>query len=268
MENLSNYMTSYFFTLILSFLVLLAPIKTQAAPSSSDVESQLAEIKRVSDAQAKNLATALSQVQEVVTDFQGLNGRVDQSLHENEDQNKIIQDNQKRLDVLEDKMNQIFKQLEEIKTAGLLKPAQASTLKEFGEYQKGLSQINAEDFKGAVQSLQQFLTSYPKSPLFENAQYWIGQSYYSMKDYPTAVNEFQKVIQKFPTGEKAAASLLKQGYAFFEMQSFDDSKAFLSKIVTKYPTSLEAVAARDKIRKIDELLAIKAREAEEQKSVK
>ncbi len=254
-------MTRYFYLFI---FFLLFPLSLSAG-SLKELEEQLAAFKRTYDAQSGNVARSLNQIQEMAAEFQGLNGRIDQSLHENSNQAKLIEDNQKRLALLEDKISILSKQLEEIKTAGLLPPEQVKNLKEFQDYEKALSLLNAQDFKGAAQGLRQFLAANPKSVIAENAQYWIGEAHYAMRDFPAAVSEFQKVVQKYPTGSKAAAALLKQGFAFFEMQSFEDSHAFLTKVVAKYPNSVEAAYARDRLKTIDELLQTKAREMMEQK---
>lgn len=236
-------------------------IHSGIAGETKDFQAQLDSIKRTNETQATNLANALNQLQEVLGNFQSLTGRVDQSLHENEEQGKFIADSQKRLDVLEEKVGLLIKQLEELKAAGLMTATLGKNLKEFQDYNQALARINAEEYKEAVSSLKQFLATYPKSALAENAQFWIGQSFYSMRDFSAAVSELQKVVSKYPTGGKAAPALLKQGYAFFEMQSFDEARAFLTKLTNKYPTTTEATVARDKLRKIDALLQERAKAA-------
>ncbi|MBI2340250.1 MAG: tol-pal system protein YbgF [Deltaproteobacteria bacterium] len=256
--------------LVLSGLCVLSVLSAPPARAAStkELESQIAEIKRVQEAQSKNLATALNQIQEVLAEFQGLAGKIDQSQHGNLEQEKLIGDNQTRLSTLEDQVFQLSKQLEEIKAVGLMPQGSSKTLAEFQAYQKGLGKLNGQEFKEAIQTFKSFVTGNPKSPLVENAYYWIGEGYYLMRDYPAAIAEFQKAIKKNPAGDKAAASLLKQGFAFSEMQSFEDARVFLSKVVSKYPQSYEAVMARDKIRRIDDLLAKKQQEAYEMKSTR
>lgn len=233
----------------------------------SGLQAQIDEMKRVNAAQATNLANAINQIQEMVGTFQSLSGRIDQSLHDNDEQTKVLADNQKRLDILEEKTGLLVKQLEELKVAGLMTAALGKNLKEFQDYEQGIAKINAEEYKDAATTLKQFLATYPKSSLAENAQFWIGQSFYSMRDFSASISEFQKVVGKYPNGGKVTAALLKQGYAFYEMQSFDESKAFLTKLAAKFPATVEATAARDKIRQIDTLLEQKAKEAIEKKTV-
>ena len=88
-----------------------------------------------------------------------------------------------------------------------------------------------------------------------------------MRDFTAAIAEFQNVVKKYPESSKVPSSLLKQGLSFFEMQSFEEAKAFLSKLAARFPQSGEAIRAQDKIRVIDRLFEIKAREALEKKAM-
>ncbi|EKD42428.1 MAG: tol-pal system protein YbgF [uncultured bacterium] len=230
------------------------------------LEEDVAELRRILDAQSKNLATSTAQVQEMVSEFQKISGLVDQTGHGTEQQSKILTDNQRRLEVLEEKLQQLLTQLEELKAAGLLPTSSIKDLGEFKVFEGALSKINGSDYKGAVVSLQDFITKNPKSRFADAAQYWIGESFYSIRDFPKAISEYQKVIKDFPKSNKVALSMLKQGFSFYEMQSFEDAKAFLSKIAAKYPGSNEAVRAKDKIDEINKLEEEKALQAAEKKA--
>ncbi len=237
------------------------------AGTDKKVEADLAELHRIIDAQSKNLATAMSQVQEMVSEFQKITGQVDQGVHGNEQQTKIVTDNQRRLDVLEDKMQHLVTQLEEIKSTGLVSAGQVKDLNDFKAYEAGIAKVNASDYKGAVSTLQAFITANPKSRFIDSAQYWIGESYFQMRDFPKSVSEFQKVIKDYPKSNKVGLAMLKQGFAFFEMQSLDDAKAFLGKVVLKYPTATEGTKAKEKINEINAIQEAKAVQAVEKKAI-
>ena len=230
------------------------------AASIDDVRDDVAELKRIHEAQATNLATALNQIQQVLGEFQKIHGQVDQSLHQNTENNRLLQDSQLRLQVLEDKIQLLTTQLEELKGAGLLPPDQVKNLNEFQIFEKGLGKVNANQYKEAISNFRTFLTSHPKSIYADNAQYWIGECYYAMRDFAAAVAEFQNVIKKYPASPKVASSLLKQGLSFFAMQSFEEAKAFLSKLISRFPTSSEAIRAQEALSRIKDLLEAKTRE--------
>lgn len=250
------------------FLVFLVSgwVLPASAASVKEMERQIAELKRVLESQSQNLATAMNQIQEVLAAFQKVYGQVDSGLHANTSQDQLLQDNQRRLEVLEDKITLLAVQLEELKTAGLLSPSAVKNLNEFQIYQKALSRVNAEDYKGAISSLKSFLAENAKSPYAANAQYWIGESFYAQNDYPAAISEYQKVVKKYPKHGKIPAALLKQGISFFKMQSFTEAKDFFSKLVAQYPGTNESVRASGQIREIDRLLELREKESLQRQS--
>ena len=253
---------------MLKSLVFLLFLSTPAfAASTSELQAQIDELRRVNDAQATNLATASNRVQEMVGEFQKIHGQVDESLHANEAQDKLLKDSQMRLDIAENKLQLMVTQLEELKAAGLLPPDSVKNLSQFRVFEKALSRVNAGDYKQAVTDLKSFITTYPKSSYAEHAQYWVGECLYATRDFTAAVVEFQNVIKKYPQGVKAPASLYKQGMSFFEMQSFDDAKAFFAKLAARFPQTHEAILAQNQINAINQILETRAREALEKKTL-
>jgi len=254
----------------LLFVLLAFPLIFHAPPAEAratkKLEEDVAELRRINETQSKNLATAMNQIQEVLSEFQKMHGQVDQNVHSNKEVNKFIDDNQRRLAILEDKIQGLVEQLEEIKAAGLLPGTQSKSLSEFKVYQQGLSKVNAEQYRSAIQSFRSFLKNNRKSRYADEAQYWIGESYYAMRDFPKAVTEYQKTIKKYPKSKKVPISMLKQGLSFYQMQSFDEAKAFFSKLLSKYPRSNEATRARENIKKIDRLLELREKEALEKRT--
>ncbi len=253
----SKSLTRWVATFLLAVCVSFGAIP-HAQAADRQLEEEVAELRRILDAQSRNLATSTAQVQEMVSEFQKISGQVDQTGHGNEQQNKILTDNQRSLEVLEEKTQQHLTQLEELKAVGLLPASAVKDLGEFKDFQSGLSKINGSDYKGAALSLQAFLKATPKSRFADAAQYWVGESYFSMRDFPKAISEYQKIIRDFPKSPKVASAMLKQGLAFYEMQSLDDSKVFLTKLIVKYPGSIEAVKAKEKIDAINALEEAKA----------
>ncbi len=248
-------------------LIVLLSSSAFAGPKDKDSQVQIDEMKRIIDTQGHNLANTVNQLQQLLSNFQAVSGQIDQALHDNADQAKIIQDLQKRLDVNENKLGLLTTQLEEIKAAGLLPPTAAKNYKEFRTFEQALTKYNAEEYKEAIDSLRQFMSVNPKSIYWEFAQYWVGESYFALRDYPAAVAEYQQVVKKYPNGAKASYAMLKQGLAFFELQSFDASKAFLEKVAIKYPGTNEATLARNTVRKINSILDQREKEKNEKKMI-
>jgi tol-pal system protein YbgF len=124
-------------------------------------------------------------------------------------------------------------------------------------YRRALSEINLQNYRAALPLFDQFLKKFPRSHLAGNAQYWKGEALYASKDYANAILEFQKVVKNHAKSEKVPGAVLKQGYCFYEMQNYPDSKAFLEKVITNHPTSGEAAQAKERLHKIEQVLAKK-----------
>ena len=234
---------------------------------SDDLVQSVSNISTTVETQGHNLATVTNQVNEVVEQFQTMNGEIGNSQKKNRDQDKIIADLQMRLQTIEDRVTVLTSQLQELRNEGLLKPQAKENFDEFIDYSKSLEYVNARDYEKAIKSLQGFITG-NKDSIYQNyAQFWVGESYYMQSDYPMAIKEYQKLLAKSPKSSKAPTALYRQGLAFFHLQSFDDAKAFFVKLIRTYPQTLEATQASSQIERIDHILDLKKQQELEQESV-
>lgn len=223
------------------------------------LQKDLDELKRIVDTNNKILAETVQAVTQLRTDLQAFSGEIEAAKHFIEERGqtneKTLREFDFRITGLEEKFGIHSQQLEEILSKGPAAAKSATSGEELADYQQALNEVNAQNFKNAVGLFEQFLKKYPKSSLADNAQYWKGEAYFAMKDYAQAILEFEKVNKNHPRSPKAPAARLKQGYAFYEMKSYADAKAFLQKLIGQYPNSEEATLARERLQKIDQLLA-------------
>src|SRR5437667_215494 len=96
---------------------------------------------------------------------------------------------------------------------------------------------------------QDFLASYPSSPLAENAQYWLGEAYYVNHDYESAAGAFRAVLKKWPDSRKAPDALLKLGYTQYAQKQYPAARATLTEVLRKYPGSDSAKHAAERLRR-------------------
>ncbi len=235
----------------------------EAVPTA--VGGDLASIQTAVENHGTTLATLQNQVNEMVAQFQEMNGEIGRNYKKVRDQDKIIKDLQTRLQTSEDKNAILTLQLQELKSIGLL-PAKATlNLKEFNDYSKGLEMVNAKQFDKAVAEFQKFQEAYSKSAYVNFAQYWIGEAYYMQADYPMAIKQYQKLLSNDPKSDKAASALYRQGMSFYQLQSFEDAKAFFSKVIRTYPQSIEAQQASSQIARINNIQDLKKQQELEMK---
>lgn len=232
-----------------------------------NIEEEIAQIKTAVDAHGVSIATMTNQVNEVVGQFQSMNGEIGKSQQKNGEQDKVIKDSQTRLQVLEDKIAILTSQLQELRSEGLMQPKSSQLFREYKAYEKGLEQVNAGNYVKAVADLKAFQQENSKSIYNSFAQFWIGESYFLQGDYPMAIKEYQKLLSKNPKSAKASAALYRQGMAFYFLQSFEDAKAFLAKVMSTYPNSIEAIQAGGQIKRIETILELKKAQEAEMRSI-
>ena len=245
---------------VLSFLIL--PCVVWAGPSDKlqkQLQGEIGELRRILDANSKILAETVQAVTQLRTDLQAFSGEIETAKHFIEERGqgneKSLQEFDFRITGIEEKFVVHSQQLEEILSKGPAAAKSVTTGEELADYQQALSEINTQNFKKAIELFDQFMKKYPKSSLADNAQYWKGEAHFAMKDYVQAILEFEKVNKNHPRSTKAPAARLKQGYAFYEMKSYQDAKVFLQKLLGQYPNSEEATLARERLQKVDQILA-------------
>ena len=127
-------------------------------------------------------------------------------------------------------------------------PSAAAPGTEQSAYMAGLDQLRNAKYPAAIDSLQQFLATYPKSQLADNAQYWIGEAYYASHDYPKAASAFQGVLDQYPKSRKAPDALLKLGYTQFELKQYDKARATLTNVTRRFPGTNAAKLAASQLK--------------------
>ncbi|MBI2082113.1 MAG: tol-pal system protein YbgF [Deltaproteobacteria bacterium] len=237
------------------FLILFLTVSFQVAwaDPSKVSKGEIDELKRVQDSNAKVLADTNLAVTELRREVQALKGLLEEAKYffqqESDKNQKLLRDFDFRITGLEERISLHQKQLEEI----LIKKKGES--QEEADYRAALSEINLGNYTQALKLFEAFLKKYPKSSLADNAQYWKGEALYASRDFASALLEFQKVVKNFPQSEKTPGAILKQGYCLFEQKGYEDAKVFLNQLIQNYPKSDEAGEARERIKKIDALMA-------------
>jgi TolA-binding protein len=76
-------------------------------------------------------------------------------------------------------------------------------------YQKGRILFLQAEYEESIQVMQQFLTTYPASPLVANGWFWVGESLYELGHMDDAQKVYQKILTDFPTSVKVEAAQYK-----------------------------------------------------------
>lgn len=114
-------------------------------------------------------------------------------------------------------------------------------------YESAFNLFKIGNYQAAIAGFQNFLKTYPASPLAANAQYWIGNSYSALKDYKSAIAQQQKLIHTYPSSPKVPDALLNIASSQAELGDKDSAKKSLEEIVAKHPLSPAADTAKKRL---------------------
>jgi tol-pal system protein YbgF len=117
-------------------------------------------------------------------------------------------------------------------------------------YQAAFELLKDSQYDQAISAFQQFLATYPDSPLADNGQYWLGEAYYVNKDFPNALASFQRVVDKYTQSRKVPDALLKVGYCDYELKQWQAAKDVLSRVTANYPDTPAGHLAQQRLDKL------------------
>ena len=112
-------------------------------------------------------------------------------------------------------------------------------------YQKGRLLFLQEQYEQSIQVMQQFITTYPASPLASNGWFWVAESLYNLGHVDDAQKVYQKILTDFPTSVKVEAAQYK--ISLIELQKKEIELARLLKWSHEdFLRSLEEFQRREK----------------------
>lgn len=213
----------------------------------SDLDGRMTRIERVMSNQSLvDMAQRVDALQEQVREQRG-------RLDELENMNEALQKQQRAL------YSDLDKRVAQLSAgggaangaapAGGAPPGPAAG-SEQAAYLQALDQLKAGQYPQAIASLQQFLSTYPKSDLADNAEYWLGEGYYVTRDFPKAAMAFKSVLDQWPNSRKAPDAMLKLGYTQYELKQYADARATLTNVTKRFPDSNDAKLAADRLKQM------------------
>ncbi|MBQ0439013.1 cell division protein CpoB [Providencia rettgeri] len=100
---------------------------------------------------------------------------------------------------------------------------------------------------GAINALQGFIKTYPKSGYQSNANYWLGQLNYNKGSKDDAAFYFATVVKQYPKSQKSSEALYKVGLIMQDKGQKDKAKAVYQQVLKQYPNSAGSKLAEKKL---------------------
>lgn len=205
---------------------------------------------------------ALAQIEAIKTEMSKLRGQMEEQSHAIETTQKrqrdLYVDTDTRLRLLEENAKApppaapVAPSVDDAKAAKLkkagagkqnaapeiAKPAEAAPLANEGQaYDEAFGLFKAGNYSGSLSAFQNFIQTWPKSPLAASAQYWIGNSHYNLKDYNAAISSQQTLLSQYPKSPKVPDAMLNIATCQQNLGDGEAAKKSLEELVAKFPLS-------------------------------
>jgi len=198
----------------------------------------------------RNANTALEDIQKRLTEIEN---KINSSLTSESSQ---VQEMKENLAFLNDQVLRIDNSLRTSRPVAAPKPKAASAFKPEGfqvnpAYEAARAEYEARRYESAISGFNEVLTVAPNSSLADNAQYWIGECYYSMGNYDKALEAFNKVFN-YPDSNKLSDAHYKVAKTYLKMGKTDAAKEEFKTVTQNYPGTSAAEYARSELSKLGE----------------
>jgi tol-pal system protein YbgF len=193
--------------------------------------------------QSKGLLDLLQQVESLKAELAKLRGQVELNSHTLETLDKRQRDLYVDLD---DRLRKLERAPAPTAPAASAAPTAADGA-DTRAYEAAFNLFRIGNYQAAISAFENFLRTYPTSPLAANAQYWIGNSYSALRDYKAAIAAQQKLLSLYPASPKVPDALLNMASAQAELGDKAAARKTLEDLISRYPASPAAELARKRL---------------------
>ena len=103
----------------------------------------------------------------------------------------------------------------------------------------------------SIQGFEQYVSTFPDSPLADNAQFFIGQNYYADGRFREAADAFELVVSSYPDGDVVAEALYKRGLTLERLDELDLARETFQTVVREHPDDNMANLAQQALDRLD-----------------
>ncbi len=103
----------------------------------------------------------------------------------------------------------------------------------------------------SIQGFEQYVITFPRSPLADDAQFFIGQNYYADGRFREAADAFEQVVSNYPDGNVVAEALYKRGLTLERLDEIDLARETFETVVREHPDDNMANLAQQALDRLD-----------------
>lgn len=120
--------------------------------------------------------------------------------------------------------------MESYNTAIALNPESAP----YATYQKAVSYGFVDRNIKKIETLNNFIKTYPNDPLVDDVFFELANTYSSEMNYDKALSKYDELISKFKVSPYLAKSELNKGLILYNLEEYNSSKNVLENVAVKY----------------------------------
>ena len=103
----------------------------------------------------------------------------------------------------------------------------------------------------SIQGFEQYVSTFPASPLADDAQFFIGQNYYADGRFREAAEAFEQVVTSYPDGDVVAEALYKRGLTLERLDEIELARETFQTVVREHPDDNMANLAQQALDRLD-----------------
>ena len=222
--------------------------RAQRAQEMATLRSQVEELRKSQEANARELARLSGEVKAVDAQSAFLAGEAKAAGEERARVKAALDESDKTL-------RELRSAVEELSNAAIPPPAappvaapaprsSAPDASPEQMYAAAMASFQAEEHGQAVLEFTELTRKFPEHPLAANAQYWVGEAYYRQRDFRQALVEFRKVVDGVPKGSQIPDALLKIGLCHRALRDQARAREAWEQVAKEYPGTSAATQAR------------------------
>ena len=120
--------------------------------------------------------------------------------------------------------------MEHYNTAIALQPK----LGAYASYQKGISYGFVDRISKKIETLSNFLVTYPKDPLLDDVLFELAAAYSRETSYEKAIETYDKLLNRFKNSPYLAKAALNKGLILYNQEQYQEAKKILEEVAIIY----------------------------------
>jgi tol-pal system protein YbgF len=110
-----------------------------------------------------------------------------------------------------------------------------------------------DEFALALEEFDSYLRLYPNTENAGNAQYWKAHCHLKMDEFDQAISEFKVLVRDYPSNIKVPFALINQAVSCSRLGQNDKARALFEKTISDYPNDAAAPRAREYLRQMGDI---------------